>query len=84
MQVGSEQFCNEIDILKRGDEDVAKGDDVLVSQVLEQLQLTVGPLGQDGCAEWLHDLLDGNILVGELVSGGANQTKGSHANGLKI
>jgi hypothetical protein len=40
---------------------------ILMPQVLEQLQLAVGTLGQDGCAERLHDLLDGNGLVCELI-----------------
>lgn len=37
-------------------------------QVLEQLQLSIGSLGQNWCAEGFHDLLDGDALVGELVS----------------
>lgn len=40
---------------------------ILVSQVLQELQLTVGALGQNRCAERLHDLLDSNGLVCELV-----------------
>lgn len=40
-----------------------------MAKVLEELELTVRPLGEDGGAEGLHDLLDGNILVGELVPG---------------
>jgi len=44
---------------------------VLVLQVLEQLELSVCALRQNRCAERLHDLLDGNILVGELIAGGA-------------
>lgn len=42
-----------------------------MSQVLEQLELAVGPLGQDRRAEGLHDLLDGDGLVCQLVFGGA-------------
>ena len=38
-----------------------------MAQVLEQLQLAVCALGQDGCAERLHDLLDGNGRGSELV-----------------
>jgi hypothetical protein len=38
-----------------------------MSQVLQELQLAVGALGQDRCAERLHDLLDSNSLVCELV-----------------
>lgn len=43
--------------------------DILVFQVLEQLQFSVGALGENWSAEGLHDLLDGHILVRELVSG---------------
>lgn len=84
VQVGPEELRDKVDVLERGDEDVAEGNDVLVSQVLEQLQFTVGPLGQDGGAERLHDLFDGNILAGELISGGTDQTESAHANGLEI
>lgn len=41
---------------------------IFVSEMLEQLQLTVRPLSEHRRAEGLHDLLDGDILVGELVS----------------
>lgn len=44
---------------------------VFVLEMLEKLQFPVGPLGQDGRAERLHNLLDGYILVRELVAGGA-------------
>jgi hypothetical protein len=37
-------------------------------KMLEQLQLSVGALGQDGGAEGLHDLLDGDRLTCQLVS----------------
>lgn len=46
-----------------------------MSQVLEQLELTVCSLGENGSAEGLHNLLDGNILVGKLVTGGAASGK---------
>lgn len=42
-------------------------------QVLEKLQLAVRALGENRCAKGLHDLLDGDILVGELVFRGAAQ-----------
>ena len=61
---------------------------ILVLQVLQQLQLSVRSLGKHRCAERLHDLLDGDILVGELVSGRAateSQSAGDHHGGrLKI
>lgn len=40
---------------------------ILVSQMLQELQLAVGTLGQDRCAERLHDLLDSDGLACELV-----------------
>lgn len=55
-----------------------------MAEVLEQLELTVGPLGKDGGAEGLHDLLDSNVLVGELVPGRADQTKSPHTDRLEI
>lgn len=42
-----------------------------MSQVFQQLELSVGSLGQDWGAERLHDLLDGDILVCELIAGRA-------------
>lgn len=42
---------------------------VLVADVLQQLQLPVGPLAQHRCRERLHDLLDGDGGVGELIFG---------------
>lgn len=38
-----------------------------MSQVLQKLQFAVSALGQHGCAERLHDLLDSNSLVCELI-----------------
>jgi hypothetical protein len=46
---------------------------VLVSQVLEQLQLAVCPFRKHRGAEGLHDLLDGDALVGQLVPGRAGK-----------
>jgi len=40
---------------------------VLMLQMLEQFQLTVCSLGQDGCAERLHDLLHRHSLPCELI-----------------
>lgn len=40
---------------------------ILMSQMLEELQLTVGSLGQDRCAERLHNLFDGDGLPSKLV-----------------
>jgi hypothetical protein len=40
---------------------------VLMAQVLQELQLAVCALGQNGCAERLHDLLDCDGRRGELI-----------------
>ena len=40
---------------------------IFVSEVLQELQLSVCALGQDWSAERLHDLLDSHGLVGELI-----------------
>lgn len=41
---------------------------VLVSEMLEQLQLAVGTFRENRSAEGLHDLLDSDRLAGQLVS----------------
>lgn len=53
---------------------IIMGTYIFMSQVLEQLELSIGPLGQDRRAERLHDLLDGDGLVCQLVFGGAAQS----------
>ena len=77
-------------VFERGDENVAEGDDllsagdratelgmthVLVSQVFQELQLSVGSLGQDRGGEGLHDLLDGNRGTRQLILGRAMRGK---------
>jgi len=81
VKIGAQKLGDEVDVLERGDEDVAKTDDILMPQVLQQLQFTVGTLGQDRCAERLHDLLDSNGLVCELILCRTDKTKSSHSNG---
>ena len=46
-------------------------------QMLQQLQLTVGTLGEHRSTEGLHDLLDSNSLACQLVLGRAYETKRS-------
>ena len=41
---------------------------VFVPEVLQKLQLSIRTLGEDWSAERLHDLLDSNILVCQLVA----------------
>jgi hypothetical protein len=45
---------------------------VLMTEMLEELQLSIGSFGQDRGREWLHDFLDGNGLLGQLIFGGAS------------
>jgi hypothetical protein len=71
VKISAEQLSNKVDVLERGNEDVAKTDDILVFQVLEQLEFAVGSFGEDGCAERFHDLLDRDGLPGKLILRGA-------------
>lgn len=48
-------------------------------QVLQQLQLAVCSLGEDRCAKWLHDLLDGYALAGKYIFGGAGGLASANA-----
>lgn len=50
MQVGTEELGDKVDVLERGNEDVGERDDVFVLDVLQELELSVGALGEDGCA----------------------------------
>lgn len=84
VQVGTEKLRDKVDILEGRNEDVRKRDDVFMSNVLEQLELSVRALGQDWCTEGLHDLLDRHRGTRQLVLGRANETKGAHADGLQI
>lgn len=42
---------------------------ILVTEVLEKLQFSIGALGENRSAERLHDLLDSHSLPGKLVFG---------------
>jgi len=55
-----------------------------MSEMLEKLQFTVSSLREDWRAKGLHNLLDRNGLVCELVLRRANEAKGAHANWLQI
>lgn len=46
---------------------------VLVTQVLEQLQLSIRPLAEHWRGERLHDLFDGDRGTGQLVLGGTGR-----------
>lgn len=71
MQIGTQELGDEVDVLEGRDEDIGEGDDVLVLDVLEEFEFTVGALGEDGCREGLHDLLDSDRGARELVLGRA-------------
>lgn len=55
-----------------------------MTKVLEQLELTICALGKDWSAEWLHDLLDGHSLAGELVLGRTKQSQVGRARWSKF
>ena len=68
--------------------------------MFQELEFTIGSFGEDRSAERLHNLLDRNRLLCELVFGGAvvvstlksevvadcipNKTKGTHADRLQV
>ena len=45
VEVSPKQLRHEVDVFEGGNENVAQGDDVLVSKMLEQLQFSVRSLG---------------------------------------
>jgi len=54
---------------------------ILVPEVLQELELTVCSLRQDRSAKWLHDLLHGDGLAGELILGRAVWLSGHDSQG---
>lgn len=63
----SEMTCAMPSVMAVGRLCFRRGTHVLVLQVLQQLELAICPLGEHGSAKGLHNLLDGDILAGELV-----------------
>jgi len=60
MEIRSQQFGDEIDIFKGRNKNIGESDDVLVLDVLEELEFSIGALGENRSREWLHNLLDGD------------------------
>ena len=58
-------------------------DDVLVTQVPEDLELAVRPLGDGGYLEYLRDLLDGDPEARPVVHGRAHNAVGTRPNALQ-
>lgn len=52
-----------------------------MSQMFQEFQFSIGTFGQNRRRKWLHDLLDRNRLLGQLVFGGAApwSAGGSHS-----
>lgn len=50
VEVGTEELGDKVDVFERRDEDVGERDDVLVLDVLQELELSVRALGEDGSA----------------------------------
>lgn len=55
---------------------------ILVSDVLQELELSVGPLAEDGRAERLHDLLDRDRRPSQLIFRGATTRRASFQHSL--
>lgn len=46
VEIGTEEFCDEVDIFERGDENVGKGNNVFMLNVFEEFQFSVSSLGE--------------------------------------
>lgn len=57
-------------------------------QMLQQFQLSVSPLAQNGSREGLHNLLDGDSGTSELILGGTDGFEGedmmTRQNGIDV
>ena len=62
---------------------VQDGDDVLVAEVAEDLELAVGPLGDGRYLEYLGHLLDGDAEARAVVHGGAHHPVGTRPYALE-
>jgi len=60
VEICPQQFGDEINIFKGRNKNIRESDDILVLDVLEELEFSIGALGENRSREWLHDLLDGN------------------------
>jgi len=52
--------------------------------MLEQLQLAIRALGENRCAEWLHNLLHSYGLASQLIFCGTDKPEGTHSDRLKV
>jgi len=69
VQISPEQLCHKVYVLERRNENVAQGYNVLMSKMLEKLEFPICSLCENGCGEGLHDLLDGDGLLSQLIFG---------------
>lgn len=69
MQISPEQLGHKINVLERRNENVAQGYNVLVPEMLEKLEFPVCSLCENRCGEGLHDLLDSDRLLSQLILG---------------
>lgn len=84
MQVCTEEFRDKVDIFEGRDEDIRERDDILMSDMLEQLEFSIGSLCQDWSREWLHDLLHRYTLSCELIFCRTDEAEGAHSDGLEV
>lgn len=84
MEVCTLEVCDKVDVLQWGKKDVFQGNQVFVSEMVQELQLSVRSLSQDRRRERLHHLLDGHILVCQLVLGGTDKAKSPHSYRIQV
>ena len=65
-------------------ERVQQPDDILVVDQLHQLELPVGSFGVSHVLEGPTQLLDGHVLLGDAVVGGADDALGAGPDGLEV
>lgn len=84
VEVCALQLGNKVDVLQRRQKDIVERDQVLMAQVLQQLEFSVGSLGQHRRGKRFHDLLHRHVLSSELIDRQAHEAKSTHAHGVEI
>ena len=84
VQIRPLQLGDEVDVLQRRQEDILQSDQVLVSEMLQQLEHPVRALREHRRRKRLHDLLDGDGLLREVVGRRAHQPECTHPNRVQV
>lgn len=67
VEIRSQQFGDEINIFERRNKNIGECDDILMLNVLEELEFSIGALRENRSREGLHDLLDSDGGSHELI-----------------